>query len=683
MQIQLSWEDPVTGEMRQPVFNIPVALGREITQMPTNIDGQQVSRAVFRSEEISRFHALIGLVSGQITISDRSANGSFINGEKIHNSSKPLSSGDTLQIGPYSVTIGLLVTAETDPTKILNQESTIIFNPNTNIINSKAAEAQGQPVSSPPISFNPDTDNLQTQLPQIPPVPNTLTPFPPPELFAADRVSVEALHATGKKIEETNYAAVGGGMGTFVWVDTIRTCGVKREQIAIISLESKPYGRYQRLCRNSQIPGHERIRSGSDSCPDNIWGWPGYALREAAKELASGQFVAGLKHLWQVFAEPVFADTYTPQAQNVFASMDREAKRIGWDEMLRYGRVRGIRKTDDGRYAIAYSVPQANSSSEHRFLLSQYIHLATGYPAIRFLPDLQDYRAQTGDFRSVVNAYEEHEHVYEQLSRNGGIVIVRGRGIVASRILQRLYEIRQPSNQISVIHLMQSPKIQGNKFGFSQRYVENQWEFQPYNWPKGTWGGDMRAILEAASPLKRYELLTAWGGTTTASRQDWRHIVKSGMQAGWYTIKFGQVERVERQNGKLITYIKSGNYEGIEKIKADFIIDSTGLEAKPKDNPLLDDLIGHYNLLLNPFGRLHVANDFEIVEMRNDRAKIYAAGIMTLGGPYAPVDTFLGLQYAAHRAAEGLARAKAPGIRHLEGIGSFWQWLKWATNQSP
>lgn len=682
MQIQLSWEDPVTGEMRQPVFNIPVALGREIGQMPTSIDGQPVSRAVFRSEEISRFHALISSVGGQMSIADRSANGTFLNGKKIVGATKPIANGDTIQIGPYSLAIGLLVAAA-EPTKVIAPESTIIFNPNTNVLNSQQAQVQQNAAPSPTISFNLDTDALQTQIPQIPQTPHTLTAFPPPEIFARDRVSVQELRATGKQIEETTYVGIGGGMGTFVWVDTIRTCGVPREQIAVISLETKPYGRYQRLCRNSQIPPHERIRSGSDSCPDNIWGWPGYALRESATKLASGQIGSGLKHLWQVFSEPVFADTYTPQAQNVFASMDREAKRIGWDEILRYGRVRGIRKTDDGRYAIAYSVPTPNSSSEHRYLLAKYIHLATGYPAIRFLPDLQEYRAKTGDFKSVVNAYEEHEHVYKQLASQGGIVIVRGRGIVASRILQRLNEIRSSNKQINIINLMQSPKPQGNKFGFAQRHVENQWEFQPYNWPKGTWGGDMRAILEAASPQGRYEMLTALGGTTTASRQDWRSIVKTGMQAGWYTIKFGQVERVEQQAGKLITYIKSGNYEGIEKIKADFIIDSTGLEAKPKDNPLLDDLITHYNLLLNPFGRLHVANDFEIVEMRNDKARIYAAGVMTLGGPYAPVDTFLGLQYAAHRSAEGLARAKAPKIRHLEGIGSLWQWVKWATNQSP
>ena len=100
MEIQLTWEDPVTGEMRQPVFNVPVALGREIGQMPTSIDGQQVSRAVFRSEEISRFHALIASDGGQMSIADRSSNGTFLNGKKILGASKPIASGDTIQIGP-------------------------------------------------------------------------------------------------------------------------------------------------------------------------------------------------------------------------------------------------------------------------------------------------------------------------------------------------------------------------------------------------------------------------------------------------------------------------------------------------------------------------------------------------------------------------------------------------------
>ncbi len=37
---------------------------------------------------------------------------------------------------------------------------------------------------------------------------------------------------------------------------------------------------------------------------------------------------------------------------------------------------------------------------------ARYVHIATGYPAIQFLPDLQAYRDRTQDTKSVVNAYD-------------------------------------------------------------------------------------------------------------------------------------------------------------------------------------------------------------------------------------------------------------------------------------
>ncbi len=117
------------------------------------------------------------------------------------------------------------------------------------------------------------------------------------------------------------------------------------------------------------------MRSNSDSCPDNIWGWPSYALREAWHNLSKGQPNSTLKYLWQVFAEPTFAETYTPRAGNVFDSIDREVKRINWNQIYRYGRVRAIRKTDDGRYCVAYS----RGPGDYAFLVSRYLHLATGY----------------------------------------------------------------------------------------------------------------------------------------------------------------------------------------------------------------------------------------------------------------------------------------------------------------
>ncbi|WGV24216.1 FHA domain-containing protein [Halotia branconii] len=674
MEILLTWEDPGNQELQKHSSTIPLGIGRELARIPDIYENQSLKKVVLKSREISSFHALIYFVNGQLTIKDISTNGTRVNGNLLHKSSCPLNTGDALQIGPFQISVSL--TNEIDGTEILNQPPTIL-DLETEVTNFSQQAVDESPPST--IAFNLETDQPD---PKAEPFkPTYLASFPPREFIASEFVDMQSLYATGEPVQEQEYVALGGGIGSFAWVDHIRIYGVKPDKITVLGLEQKPYGRYQRLCQNSQIPPYERLRSGSDSCPDNLWGWPGYAWREAWQEIFSGEVGSALKRLWQVFSEPLLADTYTPLSGRVFESIDREAERIGWSKMLKYGRIRAIRKTTDGRYAIAYSVPQASERS-HGYLVGRYVHIATGYPAIKFLPDLQKYRQDTGDSKSVVNAYEQHEHIYKQLENRGGTVIIRGRGIVSSRIIQTIWEARRKNRQIKVIHVMRTPVKEGYKFGSAQRKVENNWEFQPYNWPKATWGGDMRSMLEAASPAKRYELLKDWGGTTTADRTDWKKIIQEGLDAGWYTIEFGQVEKVERNHeGKPISFIR--NQEGLLEVAADFIIDSTGLEAKPENNPLFADLINRYNLSLSPYGGLQAAKDFEMKEMRNMRGRMYVSGVLTLGGPYAAIDTFLGLQYAAQRAADALVAAKAPDIHYLNGLGSLWQWIKWATNQQP
>lgn len=674
MQIQLSWEDPITEEQQEPIFPLPFAFGRDLTQLPNEWQGKEVSRAVFTSQEISRYHALIyRSEDGQVIYEDRSANGSRINGEKIRQARRVLQGGEVVQFGPYSVTVSLVPSGDPSATLLTSAHRgtrTLLLEPPTDLIRPNTRTDVDIPPSST-IVFAPEQS----------PDSRSASEFPPP-LFQAEQISLSALQATGLPVEEAEYLALGGGMGSFVWVDTIRIHGVKPEQIRVISIAKKPYERYDRLLNNCQIPRWKRIRSGSDSCPDNIWGWPGYALRDAWRSFFSGRVLEALGFLWQVFSEPLLADTYTPRAGDVFASMDREAARIGWDQMLRYGHIRAIRKTEDGRYVVAYSATRPGYT-DHRFMVAKYLHLATGYPAIKLLNDLQEFRERTGDLKSVVHGYEPHPHVYEHLEKQGGTILIRGFGIVASQVMDRVYEARKINPRISVVHLSRSPKS-GNRFGRAKREVDNHWEFQPYNWPKGTWGGDLRAKLEAATPLERRELLEVWGGTTTASRRKWRRAVRQGLREGWYSIVFGKVESVVLSDkGKPVTYIQGTHNNTQMKVEADFVIDCTGLVSDPMTNPLLNDLITRYNLPLNPHGRLHVSNDFELVEMRNRDGRMYAAGIITLGGPYAPVDTFLGLQYCAHRSAEHLVRVRAPGMKTLEGIGSLWQWCKWALNLRP
>jgi len=38
-RIQLSWDDPATGDRREPMLAVPIALGRDFNGMPAQLGG--------------------------------------------------------------------------------------------------------------------------------------------------------------------------------------------------------------------------------------------------------------------------------------------------------------------------------------------------------------------------------------------------------------------------------------------------------------------------------------------------------------------------------------------------------------------------------------------------------------------------------------------------------------------
>ena len=657
-KVQLSWQDPVTGGMQNITQSLPLTIGR-------NSDENSL---VVKSKVVSGRHVRLEQCADQLRLIDLSSkNGTIVAGERVVNDTLLLNRGK-FRIGPYSFQARVVETksdaktlsgaqthspGETEGSRGADIRSSSTFSPATNII------------SPPTIQLPPSEDGL-------------------PSLFRAQIVPLQAL-AHLAAIETTTYLAIGGGLGSFAWVDHLLIAGADSAGIISIGFEPKPYGRYRRLCQNSQIPTHERLRSNSDSCPDNLWGWPGYAVREFVRDLSQAKLSAAAKIVWQLFNEP-FAETYTPRAGDVYKAIDREARRIGWARIWRRGRVRSIRKTDDGRYVVAYSQMQSDQQSQHRFVVCDYLHLAVGYPGVRFLPDLQHYRQTTGDFRRVVNAYENHKHVYEDLANRGGVVLVRGRGIVASRIIQRLYELRSALGlPIGILHLMRAPMAVGSHYRLAKRRVRNHLEFQPFNWPKAAWGGDLRVSLDRAPDAERGEMLELLGGTTTVDRSDWRAIIKQGLQEGWYENLFGEIKSVSQHaSNRLQLDIDTNNIlQRRVVLFADFVIDATGLETNIDDNALLKDLVSQYDLPRNPKDRLRVNRHFELESLRNGNARAYASGISTLGGPYAPVDSFLGLQYAAQQSLADLTSERVPGLRRLSPWRSSVQWARWAMGVQP
>jgi hypothetical protein len=507
-----------------------------------------------------------------------------------------------------------------------------------------------------------------------------------PNYLQAKQVSVRELRESGLSVAEMTYLAVGGGLGSFAWVDYLRICGTAVHDIAVVGYEPVPYGRFQRLCRHSQISDEQRIRSDSGARPDNLWGWPGYAVPEMAELLRRGKWGEAGRIAWQIFSETALADNYAPRAETVYRALEREMRRIGWRQMFHQGEICAIRQTDDGRYvAVVMLMGERDGRTPHCFV-APYLHLALGHPAIQLSPETQVYRQSTGDCHLLVQAYEKHEHIYQQLARRGGMVILRGRGIVASRILQRLDEIRQATGQdIQVIHLLRASLTADTAYGRARRLTRHHWQWQPYNFPKAAFGGDLRVILEDATPETRRELLAAWGGSTTSDRRDWQELVARGRREGWYRLVFGEVGCV-RPNGRdrLILHLQEESPLPLERrLVADFMIDCTGLDDRLTVHPLLADLSGRYGLRLNSSGRLEVTPDFELKQLRNGHGQVFLAGAMAFGNAYAPVDSFMGLQYAAQRSVDVLIRENAPGLRPLRGWESARQWWRWWQGVDP
>jgi hypothetical protein len=309
------------------------------------------------------------------------------------------------------------------------------------------------------------------------------------------------------------------------------------------------------------------------------------------------------------------------------------------------------------------------------------VHLAVGYPGVRFTPDLQSYRDTYRDYARVINAYEPHSHAYEEMLRRPCTVVVRGAGIVASRVLQRMIDDRDRNGaQTQIIHLFRNyaERRPGTKLTF-RRPIKDGWSYQGFNFAKAAWGGQLREKVQQLEGDDRTKFVDSLGGTNTAHRKDWKEQLARGAQQGFYRQLLGTVTSVvpaDRGAGvRTVIVDKDGNQSFLD---ADFIIDATGLEAGIEEHRVLRDLLTYGGAQKNPKGRLDVERDFSVRGTQSGSGRLYASGSITLGGYYAGVDSFLGLQYAALRITDSLAENGFG--RKIGPWRSTSEWWKWARN---
>ncbi len=285
-----------------------------------------------------------------------------------------------------------------------------------------------------------------------------------------------------------------------------------------------------------------------------------------------------------MFARARWPEVFTPVSGHVYAGITAEADRLGWGTMLMPGRVSVIRpRREGGFFSLVDDDGQCCS-----VIRSRYVHLGLGYAGLRLTEELARYRAQHGDGFSCVNAYEPHDHVYRTLARTGGTVVVRGAGITASRVLDRLVEVRDRAGRdIHVVHVVR----RSARRGVNPTQV---WDHQPFNFPKAALGGQLAArVAGLADERDRGALITALAPTTTARRRHWREQLRRGRADGFYRVLIGTVTEISpAPNGGILVKVADAQTPELRsELGAGFLIDCTGLTPRIGDHPLIDDLL--------------------------------------------------------------------------------------------
>jgi pSer/pThr/pTyr-binding forkhead associated (FHA) protein len=481
----------------------------------------------------------------------------------------------------------------------------------------------------------------------------------PEDVFATADVSVADLTVSGRRIDEIDLLSIGGGPASFALVDLLRVRGLAVDRVAVLTLAAHPLERLIGIAHALGLRDGDRLRAPSYATLDNIWGTPGYALREAwanLKELKSHEV---LPPLIDSFVGSTLMDPYGPRLGDLSAGVEREAARIGWAQMRVAGRALALRKTDDGRYAVAYRVGAdvAEGDARNRFLVARHVHVATGWPAVEYSPLMTKFRRQHRATQKAAAAREPHEAIFTALASRGGILAVIGSGFDAFVTLVRALRIRQRQRQLVIVH------------------VGPEFEFRDDDWP------------EAAHRLPPVHGPLPGGGPSAPEREDVLALMEAGAADGWYRHLKGRVVDLGLSGDTVtVTVDQSGGERAPLSFAADHVIDCEEPTPNGLDQPFLKDLIETYSLPTSEpsahrAAGLVLTERFAVAALENGGGRVHVSGLPGACEAFPAMDGFLGSRIAAEVIADDLAPSL--GLPAFGMVRSATQWLRWTMGRAP
>lgn len=491
-----------------------------------------------------------------------------------------------------------------------------------------------------------------------------MTTIPEQATDATERlVSDEQLDAARIPVTRVGLATIGGGLGSFAVVDRLRVAGVPAEEIAVLGDHASPGAAFLARCTALGMTDESRLRSESTARIDNLWGFPGYSSQEARR-------TRSLRPLARQLVEGVAGEGSGPTVATVRAALDKEARRIGWHRMTSGIPAAYVFKRTDGGYFVV-----CRKKGGLVAVRCDHVHLALGAPGPRSTPEVAAFRTEFPASTRLSTAYDDNAGVLRQLSNRGANVVVRGAGPAAVQLLEQLAAGRvRHGRELHIWHVMRSwpDGTSGREEGLGFRH-------QALDFPRSAYSGALRDELRRADEDERLDAIERLGASTTPRRAEVDALLEKARAAGWYDAVVGEVESFTDSASGISTRVLLQNGERMT-IEADHVFDATGLEPDSTQHPLIADLLAFSPVSTNRLGGLRTTPDWAIEGGASGDGLMFASGRTARGGPYGPVDSFVGLQQAALSIADTLAAAGF-GER-LGPLRSARGWLHWIGGKS-
>ena len=502
-----------------------------------------------------------------------------------------------------------------------------------------------------------------------------------PQPPAADRVGVDrrdGRRPPASRSSTSRWSRSAAASAASCWPTTSASPACAPTSSGSSPTSTCPWQTYEYLTKVSQIPRKERLRSDAQSMPDNIWGFPSFAFREAWTDKT-------IDPIWNVCTEPIFRDYYTPRAGQVFETMEREAHRIGYFDMTVKGQVRMVRRRYGGGY-FTILTPAQGTTATKRVAYRSHLRPPRGRLPGRAssCPTSRSTARPTTTTSGWSTPTSPTSTSTRSSSAGPGVVMIRGGGIVASRVLQRLIDdrdrLRPPDpDPPPVPHLHR--RVATGPSIFLRRKGGDGWAYQGFNWPKSSLGRPLQVPVREARGRRAQAASTSGsaGRTRPTASSGWSSSRGAGARAG--------TAPTSARSTRSCPARRHGRHQG------------EGQRRQPPRGPgplrhrlppasrptsastgCYADLLRPLRRRAQPLGRLDVERTFEV------RGTQSAPGTMYAAGTHDPRRLLRRRRHLPRPAVRGRCAiiddlASRGFVKKIGPVRSSTQWLNWARHK--